>query len=269
LGITYGTEPLLALFSDEGFTTAFLEFEQALLDTQEELGLVPRGEAAKLAAIGVTNLDLERAGITALKNGNPVSGLVEQVHGHAPYAHYGVTAHDAWDVAHVLQLRQAMGLIFQDIRTTVAHLAERVEAHADTPMVARTQGQVGAPTTLGLMTGSLDPVLSSWENDRQQQHAVHRGREAMGLSTGEMQQLPGLQLHRRAQGMALHAPRQTMDHDGAIHLVGTPRLTRPQRDPGQLHVIIPGDRLGVLRRDVGRPGLQVHDLASCCVMSRH
>jgi len=159
-GNTYGTKPLLALFSDEGFAAAFLQFERALLDTQEELGLVPGGEAAKLAAIGTADLDLKRAGDAALTTGNPVSGLVELVHEHAPYAHYGVTAHDAWDVAHVLQLRQALDLINRDLRTAVACLTDLVEAHADTPMVARTQGQSGAPTTLGFKLATwLDELL--------------------------------------------------------------------------------------------------------------
>lgn len=159
-GNTYGTEPLLALFSDTGFASAFLEFERALLDAQEALGLVPRGEAAKLAAISPSDLDLAHAGRIAAESGNPVAGLVEQVHGRAPYAHYGVTAHDAWDVAHVLQLRDAAELIMQDVRAAAASLADLAEAHADTPMVGRTQGQAGAPTTLGFKLATwLDELL--------------------------------------------------------------------------------------------------------------
>ncbi|GHE21100.1 lyase family protein [Halomonas urumqiensis] len=148
-GSTYGTESLFALFSDKGFASAFLEFERALLDSQEELRLVPCGEAEKLAAICASDLDLASAGQSALDSGNPVLGLVDQVHARAPYAHYGVTAHDAWDVAHVLQLRDATTLIFQDVRAAAASLADLVEAFAETPMVGRTQGQAGAPTTVG------------------------------------------------------------------------------------------------------------------------
>ncbi|MEX0732096.1 MAG: lyase family protein [Aquisalimonadaceae bacterium] len=159
-GNTYGTDPLLALFSDHGFTSAFLEFERALLESQEALGLVPGGEAAKLAAVSLADLDLSAAGEAALETGNPVAGLVEQVHDHAPYAHYGVTAHDAWDMAHVLQLRAAVGLILQDVRTSVARLADLAEIHADTPMLGRTQGQAGAPTTLGFKLATwLDELL--------------------------------------------------------------------------------------------------------------
>jgi 3-carboxy-cis,cis-muconate cycloisomerase len=163
-GNTYGTEPLFALFSDEGFASAFLEFERALLDAQEALELVPCGEAAMLAALRASDLDLKRAGRTALESGNPVSGLVEQIHERAPYAHCGVTAHDAWDMAHVLQLRQAAGLIFQDLRAAAARLADLAETHADTPMVGRTQGQAGAPTTLGFKLATwLDELLRTAE----------------------------------------------------------------------------------------------------------
>jgi len=152
-GETYGTRPLHGVFADEGFASAFLDFERALLEAQEALGLVPAGEAAKLAAVRVSHLDLAEAGRIGVATGNPVAGLVEQLHGVAPYAHYGVTAHDAWDTAHVLQLRQAVGLILGDVRPAAGHLAE-------TPMVGRTQGQAGAPTTLGFKLATwLDELL--------------------------------------------------------------------------------------------------------------
>ncbi|UEX77292.1 lyase family protein [Spiribacter halobius] len=159
-GATYGTRPLLDVFADEGFAAAFLDFERALLEVQEAFGLVPGGEAAKLAAIHVSQLDLPAAGRLAVTTGNPVAGLVEQLHDAAPYAHYGVTAHDAWDTAHVLQLREATGLILRDVRTVAGRLAELADTHADSPMVGRTQGQAGAPTTLGFKLAIwLDELL--------------------------------------------------------------------------------------------------------------
>lgn len=160
LGDTYGTERLLSVFSDRGFVTAFLTFEQALLDTQEAHGLVPAGEAARLTAIGADDLDLSEAGRVALETGNPVAGLVSQVHRHAPYAHYGVTSHDAWDMAHVLQLRSAVELILGDLRMSAERLAHLADTYADTPMLGRTQGQAGAPITLGFKLATwLDELL--------------------------------------------------------------------------------------------------------------
>ena len=158
--LTYGTAPLRALFSDEGFAGAFLRMERALLQVQEALGSVPPGEAAKLARFRVCDFDLAAATEAALATGNPVAGLVEQLYQCSPYAHFGITANDAWDVAHVLQLKAAIELILADVRIAVERFVAAAEAHATTPMLARTQGQAGAPTTLGFKLATwLDELL--------------------------------------------------------------------------------------------------------------
>jgi len=158
--LTYGTAPLRGTFSDEGFAEAFLRMERALLQVLEELGLVPAGEAAKLDRFRIGDFDLAAASEVAQSTGNPVAGLVEQIYQCSPYAHFGITANDAWDVAHVLQLKAAITLILADVRIAVEQLTTMVEAHAKTPMVARTQGQAGAPTTLGFKLATwLDELL--------------------------------------------------------------------------------------------------------------
>lgn len=160
--LTYATAPLQQVFSDAGFAAAVLRYEHALLSVQEELGLVPRGEAAKLVDLRAGDFDLAAAAEAALATSNPVAGLVAQIQAHSSYAHFGITSHDAWDVAHVLQLEAAVALICADVRRAVERLADLAEAHADTPMVARTQGQAGAPMTLGLKFATwLDELLRS------------------------------------------------------------------------------------------------------------
>lgn len=162
--LTYGTAALQEIFSDEGFAEAFLRTERALLKVQDELGLVPRGEAEKLARLQLSALDLPAAAAEALSTGNPVAGLVEQLYRVTPYAHFGITANDAWDVAHVLQIKAAIGVILGDVRRVVQNLADLIEAHATTPMLARTQGQAGAATTLGFKLATwLDEVLRGAE----------------------------------------------------------------------------------------------------------
>lgn len=162
--LTYATAPLLGIFSDSGFADAVLQFERAVLRVEEELGLVPLGEAAKLALFQPSEFDLAAASAAAISTSNPVVGLVEQLHRVSPYAHFGITSHDAWDVAHVLQLRTAIKLVLADVRVVVERLAGLVETHATTPMVARTQGQAGAPTTLGFKLATwLDELVRAAE----------------------------------------------------------------------------------------------------------
>lgn len=148
------------VFSDEGFAAAFLETERALLQVQEAYGLVPAGEEAKLAHFRADEFDLAEASAAALATGNPVAGLVDQLYRASSYAHFGITAHDAWDVAHVLQLRAAAGLVLTDLRAVLEVLASGAERHATTPMLGRTQGQAGAPTTFGFKLATwLDELL--------------------------------------------------------------------------------------------------------------
>ncbi|MEJ7932402.1 lyase family protein [Ramlibacter sp. AN1015] len=159
-GATYATAPLNDVFSDRGFAAALLQYEQALISVEEELGLVPQGESAKLAAFRADDFDLASATAAAASTSNPVAGLVEQLQHVCSFAHFGITSHDAWDVAHVLQLRSGVRLVCADLSVALEHLARLTETHADTPMAARTQGQTGAPMSLGLKFATwLDELL--------------------------------------------------------------------------------------------------------------
>ncbi|MGH7715825.1 MAG: lyase family protein, partial [Vulcanimicrobiaceae bacterium] len=109
---------------------------------------VPAGEAQALASRLPLQFDLDAAREAALR-GNPVAGIVEQLYAVTPYALYGITSNDLWDMAHVLQLRRAVSKIFDDVRTLVRRLAEIAELHAETPLLARTHGRAGPPTTFG------------------------------------------------------------------------------------------------------------------------
>jgi adenylosuccinate lyase len=129
----------------------------ALLRVQEEL--VPSGEAQKLEACLPMQFDLDEAEQNALR-GNPVAGLVEQLYAVTPYALYGITSNDLWDMAHVLQLRSATSSILSDLRSLVARLADMAQAYAETPMLARTHGRAGPPTTFGFKVALwLDELL--------------------------------------------------------------------------------------------------------------
>lgn len=163
-GLTYATAPVLEVFSNAGFARGVLRFEHALLSVEEELGLVPAGEAAKLGRFHACDFDLPAAAAAAVATSNPVAGLIEQLQNVSSYAHLGITSHDAWDVAHVLQFRAATALISADLRLAVTRLAALADAHAETPSVARTQGQAGAPMTLGLKFATwLDELLRATE----------------------------------------------------------------------------------------------------------
>jgi 3-carboxy-cis,cis-muconate cycloisomerase len=64
--------------------------------------------------------------------------------------HWGATSQDLLDTALVLQMREALALISEDLERLDRQLLQRVEEHAHTVMAGRTWLQQGPPITLGL-----------------------------------------------------------------------------------------------------------------------
>lgn len=157
--LLYTTPAVKDALGDPAFAGACATVVHALLRVQEDLGLVPAGEAQKLGARLPVQFDLTSAERTGLR-GNPVAGLIEQLYAITPYALYGITSNDLWDMAHVLQLRRATSCIFGDVRTLVARLGDLAQTHAETLLLARTHGRAGPPTTFGFKLALwLDELL--------------------------------------------------------------------------------------------------------------
>src|SRR6185503_16399077 len=85
--------------------------------------------------------------------GYPIVGIVHQLAAHVGdagrYVHWGATTQDIMDTATVLQLRDALVIIGDDLAhldTTLTALAKR---HRDTVMAGRTHLQHALPVTFG------------------------------------------------------------------------------------------------------------------------
>src|SRR5262249_57559836 len=68
------------------------------------------------------------------------------------YVHWGATTQDIMDTAVVLQMREGLRIVAEDIaelRRILAHLARK---HRDTPMAGRTHLQQALPVTFGYKT---------------------------------------------------------------------------------------------------------------------
>jgi len=73
--------------------------------------------------------------------------------------HLGATSVDIEDNAEVLRMRQALDLVLQGLRELMGLLVERIEAEADTPLIAFTHLQPAEPSTLGYRLASYAQVL--------------------------------------------------------------------------------------------------------------
>ena len=133
------------LFSDTAAIRAMLLVEGALARVQGAAGIIPEISAAAIHR-ATLEIQVDPGAIAAStgENGVCVPGLVAafraemQAPEHAQYLHWGATSQDIIDTGLMLRLRQALALAEADLRAVLAALAAAAEAHAETPMAART-----------------------------------------------------------------------------------------------------------------------------------
>ena len=68
----------------------------------------------------------------------------------ARWLHFGLTSSDVLDTALALQMREACGLILDDVAALIEAVGDRAREHRDTPMIGRTHGVHAEPMTFGL-----------------------------------------------------------------------------------------------------------------------
>lgn len=140
--------------SDEAFFTALVDVENAWLAVLVEQGVAPAPAAADVSAL-VERTDATAIGEQAEKDGNPVSGLVALLRSRADgdtarWLHRGLTSQDVLDTALMLCLRDALGMLREQLAAQVRALTALVQAHRDEPLLARTLTQAALPGTAGL-----------------------------------------------------------------------------------------------------------------------
>ncbi|WGH79776.1 lyase family protein [Jannaschia ovalis] len=155
-GESWADRDVARLFSDGAEIRAMLIVWGALASAQAAEGLVPEvsAQAIHRAAMEVA---IDPAGLAAetAADGVSVPGLLRAFRAamnapeHARWVHHGATSQDLIDTGAALRLRQALALMAERLDAALATLADLAEAHAETPMAARTYGQVATPSSFG------------------------------------------------------------------------------------------------------------------------
>ncbi|MBF9061321.1 adenylosuccinate lyase family protein, partial [Rhodobacterales bacterium HKCCSP123] len=170
----FGDAEIGRLFSDSAEVRAMMLVLGALAKVQGQAGVIPEMTGAFLHRAAM-ELQIDPAGLATATGQNGVSlpGLVTAMRKaleapeHAPYLHWGATSQDIQDTGLMLRLRQALSLIEARLVTAARALAELAEAEAETPMAARTYGQVAVPTSFGALVAAWGwPLLQSLERLR-------------------------------------------------------------------------------------------------------
>ncbi len=156
LGELAGTAAMKAVFCDRARLQGMLDFEAGLARAQGALGVIPTDAAPAIAAQADASLyDMADIGHKALLGGNLaiplVKALTARVEGDAArYVHWGATSQDVIDTGLMLQIRNGLSLLEDNLTTLGNACAALADAHRATPMVGRSFMQHGLPMPFGL-----------------------------------------------------------------------------------------------------------------------
>ena len=145
-------------FSDAQWIDALLRFEAALAQAQAECGLIP-AEAAEAIAQACAQAPVQREALVEQARATGALGLAvvrplqSWLQAHAPaglaWLHWGATTQDAVDTAQALLTQDALQALQAELRALQAALAGLAQAHAATPMLARSLMQPAQITSFG------------------------------------------------------------------------------------------------------------------------
>jgi 3-carboxy-cis,cis-muconate cycloisomerase len=153
----FSTPRMREVFSDYALIARYAEVEIALAEAEARCGVIPREAAddiARLTDVSALDFDLLRQETDIV--GYPILPLVHQMVkqcGEAGrYVHWGATTQDIMDTAVILQVRDGLKIIEEDIAELRRILADLSRKYRDTPMAGRTHLQQALPVTFGYKT---------------------------------------------------------------------------------------------------------------------
>ncbi|MBL1118425.1 adenylosuccinate lyase family protein [Streptomyces sp. 110] len=188
----FGTPAMREIFSDTAYVQRIIDTETALARAQAKVGIIPAEAADDITAkAGLDGLDLERLRTETEIVGYPVLPIVKQVAeqcGDAGrYLHWGATTQDIMDTAMMLQCKQGVALL-QDQLDRVRHvLRQLADEHATTVTAGRTHLQHALPVTFGyrcaVWLSALDRHAERLEQARRRALMVQFGGAAGTLAS--------------------------------------------------------------------------------------
>ncbi|EGO65730.1 adenylosuccinate lyase [Acetonema longum] len=147
------TNPAMGrIWTDENEFQTMLDIEIYACECMADLGQIPKEavpvikEKAKFSVERIREIEREtRHDILAF-----LQAVAENVGDEAKYIHMGLTSSDVKDTAQGAMMKQAAGLILEDLHRLHAVLKRRAAEHKYTVMIGRTHGIHAEPMTLGL-----------------------------------------------------------------------------------------------------------------------
>ena len=232
----FSTDEMRSVWSDENRTQHYLDIEAALAKVQGKLGIIPQEAADEIVShCRLDQIDMAELRRQTERIGYPIIAVVNQINalcrdGLGEYCHWGATTQDITDTATVLQIREALDLVDDELTAISAALATLARDHRDTPMIGRSNLQQAIPVTFGYkMAGLLSAIERHRERLVQLRERVLVGEFAgaagtlASLETGAMETQAGLcaELGLQQPVIAWHTIRDNIAEVGTfLGLVG-------------------------------------------------
>ena len=232
----FSTDEMRSVWSDENRTQHYLDIEAALAKVQGKLGIIPQEAADEIVShCRLDQIDMAELRRQTERIGYPIIAVVNQINtlcrdGLGEYCHWGATTQDITDTATVLQIREALDLVDDELTAISAGLARLAREHRDTPMIGRSNLQQAIPVTFGYkMAGLLSAIERHRERLAQLRERVLVGEFAgaagtlASLETGAMETQAGLcaELGLQQPVIAWHTIRDNIAEVGTfLGLVG-------------------------------------------------
>lgn len=167
----YSRPEMSRIWSEENRYKAWLEVEILTSEAYGELGLIPEGEARAIRQNA--GFSLERiAALEEITRHDVVAftrAVSETLGPERKWIHYGLTSTDVVDTANGYLFRQVDEILEKDLLRLQEALKEKALAYRHTPVIGRTHGIHGEPTSFGLKFALWYEELNRY---------LHRFREA-------------------------------------------------------------------------------------------
>jgi 3-carboxy-cis,cis-muconate cycloisomerase len=166
----FSTEAMRNVWSDENRTQKYLDIEAALARVQGRLGIIPTEATDEIVShCLIRQIDMPKLKQQTERIGYPVLGVVSQLNALCrdklgEYCHWGATTQDITDTATVLQIREGLAIVEEDLAGLSASLARLAQRHRDTPVVGRSNLQQAIPVTFGYKVAT---ILAAVERHRE------------------------------------------------------------------------------------------------------
>lgn len=198
------------IFSDSSLITYMIQVEVALAQAQAQVGVIPQNAAntiAQVAEQALEKFDFSALAVATGLAGNiaipfvkQLTAIVKDVDEDASrYVHWGATSQDILDTACILQCRDALDLVEDQLQQCYATALQQAKQYRHQVMIGRTWLQQALPITLG---HKLARWASAFKRDLERIQAM-KSRVLTAQLGGAVGSLASLQDQRFACGQRI------------------------------------------------------------------